>query len=207
MVSGAERYGPVCSCDGFTLLKTLKTFFRSIIQLRFHVVYQVLDLRAAHPLPIVVSAVELLSFGLALHHGVDGLQVRRVGHQGQSDVPVCDAVDPAVVHPQVVLHVAGALRRETESSEELLPRLQTKPLWSVDVVLRTQSQKPHAELLHPPANQLQLNHLISSFQLGVKLTEDLLQLFTDHVGQNIQTTPERERRRMRDSPVLLQEGI
>lgn len=32
-------------------------------------------------------------------------------------------------------------------------------------------------------------HLISSLQLGVELAEDLLQLFPDHVGENIQTSP------------------
>lgn len=32
-------------------------------------------------------------------------------------------------------------------------------------------------------------YLISSLQLGVELTENLLQLFTDHVCQNVETTP------------------
>ena len=41
--------------------------------------------------------------------------------------------------------------------------------------------------------QKPLKYLISSFQFGVKLTEDLFQFFTNHVGQNIQTTPERRR--------------
>lgn len=36
---------------------------------------------------------------------------------------------------------------------------------------------------------LQLRYLISSFQFGVELAENLLQLFTDHVGQNIETPP------------------
>ena len=35
-------------------------------------------------------------------------------------------------------------------------------------------------------------HLISSLQFGVKLTEDLLQLLTDHVGQHVQTAPGEE---------------
>lgn len=36
-------------------------------------------------------------------------------------------------------------------------------------------------------------HLISSLQLGVKLAEDLLQLFPDHVGENIQASPAKGR--------------
>lgn len=36
-------------------------------------------------------------------------------------------------------------------------------------------------------------HLISSFQLGVELAEDLLQLFPDHVGKNIEAAPAKAR--------------
>lgn len=36
-------------------------------------------------------------------------------------------------------------------------------------------------------------HLICSFQLGVKLAEDLLQLFPDHIGKNIQASPVKAR--------------
>uniref|UniRef100_A0A146YLN3 Uncharacterized protein n=1 Tax=Fundulus heteroclitus TaxID=8078 RepID=A0A146YLN3_FUNHE len=72
-----------------------------------------------HPVPLVVSAVELVGFGLALNHGVHGLQVGRVGHQGQRDVPVRHPVDPPVVHPQVVLHVPGALIGSLQPGVEL----------------------------------------------------------------------------------------
>lgn len=68
----------------------------------------------SHPVAVVVSAVELLSLGLSLHHRVHGLQVRRVGYQRQRDVPVRHAVDTTMVHPQMVLHIAGALRREAQ---------------------------------------------------------------------------------------------
>lgn len=36
-------------------------------------------------------------------------------------------------------------------------------------------------------------HLISSLQLRVKLAEDLLQLFPDHVGKDIQASPAKAR--------------
>lgn len=67
----------------------------------------------SHPVAVVVSTVELLSLGLSLHHRVHGLQMGGVGHQRQRDVPVRHAVDTTVVHSQMVLDVAGALRRET----------------------------------------------------------------------------------------------
>lgn len=66
-------------------------------------------------LPFRVPAVELLRFSLALNNGVSCLQVRGVCHEGKGDVPVGDAVDPPVVHPQVVLHVTGALGEGEES--------------------------------------------------------------------------------------------
>lgn len=74
---------------------------------------------AAHPVPVVVSAVELLSLGLPLDHRVDGLQVRRVGHQRQGDVPVCHTVDTTMVHTQVVLHVSRALRKEVKGQRSV----------------------------------------------------------------------------------------
>lgn len=77
----------------------------------------------SHPVAVVVSAVELLSLGLSLHHGVHGLQVRRVGYQRQRDVPVRHAVDTTMVHPQMVLHVSGALRRESTAGRPRLKRL------------------------------------------------------------------------------------
>lgn len=69
----------------------------------------------SHPVAVVVAAVELLSLGLSLHHRVHSLQVRGVGHQRQRDVPVRHAVDATMVHSQMVLDVAGALRRKTAS--------------------------------------------------------------------------------------------
>lgn len=53
-----------------------------------------------------VSAVELLSLGLALHYRVHCLQVRRVSHQRQGDVTVSHAISPSVIHPQMMLHIA-----------------------------------------------------------------------------------------------------
>lgn len=35
-------------------------------------------------------------------------------------------------------------------------------------------------------------HLIGSLKLGVELTEDLIQVFPDHVSQDVQSTPEDE---------------
>lgn len=37
------------------------------------------------------------------------------------------------------------------------------------------------------------SYLISSFQFRVKLAENLFQLFSDHVSENVQATPERQR--------------
>lgn len=74
----------------------------------------VLDPPASGPpgpylLPLGVPAVKLLRFGLAHDHGIGGLKVGRVRHQRQRDVPVGHAVDPPVVHAQVVLDVARPL--------------------------------------------------------------------------------------------------
>lgn len=126
--------------------------------------------RQTYSFPVCVPAVELVSFGLSLNHGVHGLQVRRVRYQRQRDVPVRHAVDAAMVHPQVVLHVAGALRTTTTGWIRRGKKIKSK---------RTNSSKN--------------SDLISCFQFGVKLTEDLLQLFPDHVGQDVETTPERHR--------------
>lgn len=111
------------------------------------------DEASAHPLAVVVSAVELLGLGLPLHHGVHGLQVGGVGHQGQRDVAVCHAVDAPVVHPQVVLDVSRPLRRQ---------------------------QPGLLSLAHTHTRRS--SYLISSFQFRVKLAENLLQLFSDHVS-------------------------
>ena len=75
-------------------------------------------LSTTHLLPFCVPAVKLLRFSLALNNGISCLQVRRICHQGKGDVPVGDAVNPPVVHSQVVLHVTGAL---TEGREESPP--------------------------------------------------------------------------------------
>lgn len=60
-------------------------------------------------LALVVSAVELLSARLALHDGVDGLQVRGVGAHGQADVLVRHTVQTLDVRSQVVFDVTRAL--------------------------------------------------------------------------------------------------
>lgn len=60
-------------------------------------------------LALVVTTVELFSSALALHDGVHGLQVRRVGTHSQADVLVRHAVQALDVCSQVVLYVTGAL--------------------------------------------------------------------------------------------------
>lgn len=61
---------------------------------------------SADPVAFCVSAVELLSLGLALHYRVHCLQVRWVGHQRQGDVAISHAVYPSVIQPQMILHIA-----------------------------------------------------------------------------------------------------
>lgn len=56
-----------------------------------------------------ITAVELLGPGLALDNGVYGLQVRRIGADGQTDVLVCDAVQTLYVRSQMVLYISRAL--------------------------------------------------------------------------------------------------
>lgn len=68
----------------------------------------------AHPLALGVSTVELLRFSLSLHHWIYGFQVGRVGHERHCDVLVADSVQPPVIHPQVILHIARALRPGVE---------------------------------------------------------------------------------------------
>lgn len=69
---------------------------------------------SAYPLALSVSTVELLSFGLSLHHWVHCFQVGWVGHEGQCDVLVADPVHSLVTHPQVIFHITGALRAEDQ---------------------------------------------------------------------------------------------
>lgn len=64
---------------------------------------------SAYPLALSVSAVELLRFSLALHHRIHRLQVGGVRHEGHCDVLVADSVQPPVIHPQVIFHIARAL--------------------------------------------------------------------------------------------------
>jgi len=60
---------------------------------------------------LLVTAVELLGTGLALHHGIHSFQMRRVGHDGQADVLVCDAVQALDVGTQMVLDITRTLER------------------------------------------------------------------------------------------------
>ena len=62
-----------------------------------------------HPLALRIAVVELLSPGLALHHRVHRLQMRRVGADGQSDVLVGHAVKALLVCAEMVLHVSRTL--------------------------------------------------------------------------------------------------
>lgn len=69
-------------------------------------------------LPLSVTSVELLGFGLALNHWIHGLQVGGVRHERQHDVLVRLAVDPLVKHPKVVFDIAGTLQVEEKREGE-----------------------------------------------------------------------------------------
>lgn len=73
--------------------------------------------RQAHLLALSIPAVELLCLRLPLHHGVHSFQVGGVGHERQSDVPVCDSVDPLMVHAEVIFDISGALKVEVACDE------------------------------------------------------------------------------------------
>ena len=60
-------------------------------------------------LALGVAAVKLLGPHFTLHHRVDRLQVRRVGHHAELDVAVVGAIEPLDVGAQVVLDVSRAL--------------------------------------------------------------------------------------------------
>lgn len=62
-----------------------------------------------HLLAFRVPTVKLLCFSFALNNRISCFQVRRICHQGKGNVPVGDAVNPTVVHSQVVLHITRAL--------------------------------------------------------------------------------------------------
>lgn len=79
-------------------------------------------------LPLCVPTVKLLGFCLAHHHGVSSLEVGRVRHQRQGDVPVGHTVDPPVIHAQVVFHVPRTLTAQTLS---LYPGWDTTALFFV----------------------------------------------------------------------------
>lgn len=68
--------------------------------------------RASHLVSFSVSAVELLCFGLSLHHWVHCFQMGGVGHQWHGDILVADSVHPPVIHSQVIFHITRALRAE-----------------------------------------------------------------------------------------------
>lgn len=76
--------------------------------------------RSAYPLALCVSTVELLRFSLSLDHWVHGFQVGRVSHEWHCDVLVADSVQPPVIHPQVILHVARSLRTEAGGKSWIL---------------------------------------------------------------------------------------
>lgn len=73
--------------------------------------------RQAHLLALSIPAVELLCLRLPLHHGVHSFQVGGVGHERQSDVPVCDSVDPLMVHAEVIFDISGALKVDVACDE------------------------------------------------------------------------------------------
>lgn len=59
-----------------------------------------------------VSAVELLSFGLSLHHRVHRFQVGRVGHERHGDFSVADPVHSLVIHPEVIFDITRTLEAQ-----------------------------------------------------------------------------------------------
>ena len=73
--------------------------------------------RRAHLLALGVPTVELLRLRLPLHHGVHSFQVGGVGHKRQSDIPVRDAIDPLVVHAEVIFDISGTLKVEVACDE------------------------------------------------------------------------------------------
>ncbi len=68
-------------------------------------------------LALGVSPVELLGPHLALHNGVDGLQVGRVGDDGHANVLVRDSVKAFNVSAQVVFDIARSLVGGLEAGE------------------------------------------------------------------------------------------
>lgn len=69
---------------------------------------------STYSLSLSVPTVELLSFGLSLHHWINGLQVGGVCHERQCHVLVTDPVHPPVIHPQVIFHIARTLRAQSQ---------------------------------------------------------------------------------------------
>lgn len=128
-------------------------------------------------LPLSVSSVELLSFGFALNHWIHGLQVGGVGHERQHDVLLRLAVDSLVKHPKVVFDITGTLQVLAEGGRvgRGWRGVRWEPLHRLNVV----------------AHQV---HLVSGFQLWVKLTEDLVQVLADHVSQDVESTAEFNRK-------------
>lgn len=61
------------------------------------------------------------------------------------------------------------------------------------IQLTLHGHRPHGDRRQNALQAEEETHFISSLQLGVKLAEDLLQLFPDHIGENIQASPAKAR--------------
>lgn len=66
---------------------------------------------------LAVAAVELLGARFTLDNRIAGLQMRRIGHDGQAHVLVGDTVQAFDVRAQVVFHVAGTVVGRLQAGE------------------------------------------------------------------------------------------
>lgn len=132
------------------------------------------------PLALAVAAVELLGARLALDDRVAGLQMGRVGHDGQPHVLVRDAVQALDVRAQVVLHVAGAVvgrLQAGELREDVVQRLAAHVGQHVEApaVRHAHDDRLHAELRRHVDQLLhRRNHHLAALQAEALLRLELL---------------------------------
>jgi len=108
---------------------------------------------------VTITPVELFSLDLALHHGVNSLQVGRVGHHSQADVLVGHAVQTLMRHAQVVLDVPRAfiscLQLRVKLTDDLLQGLPTHIGQDVQTTsgrqIRNCTEKPVESSHHLPS--------------------------------------------------------
>lgn len=63
-------------------------------------------------LALLIAAIELLGASLALHNRVNGLQVRWIGNNSQTNVLVCHTVQALNICAQMVLDITRALEEK-----------------------------------------------------------------------------------------------